>query len=80
MLKKNDKIKVHLFDTNHKEIKTRNFDKIFTVTEESGKIGIYWNEDEFEPFEHFCYSVQFENIETGEMFHNNTKDELEKIA
>lgn len=52
-LRINDKIKVHLFDTNNKEIKTRNFNKIFTVCEENGKLGIYWTE-EFAPFETFA--------------------------
>ena len=39
----NDRIKVHMYDTNGKEIKTRVFDKIFKVYENNGKLGIDWN-------------------------------------
>lgn len=79
MLKKNDKIKVHLYDTNSREIKTRNHNKIFTVKEENEKLGIDWNESKFEPFEHFSYTVQFENVDTGEKFHcNSFTNQLEK--
>lgn len=79
-MKINDKIKVHLFDTNNKEIKTKNFDKIFTVCEENGKLGIYWTE-EFTPFETFAHTVIFENVKTGELFHfDNISNSVIKIS
>lgn len=52
-LKTGDKIKVRIYGTDGKAIKTRNFDEVFTVCEENGKLGIYW-EEEFAPFENFC--------------------------
>ena len=52
-LKAGDKIKVRIYGTDGKAIKTRNFDEVFTVCEENGKLGIYWTE-EFTPFENFC--------------------------
>lgn len=52
-LKKGDKIKVRIYGTDGKAIKTRNFDEVFTVCEENGKLGIYWTE-EFTPLENFC--------------------------
>ena len=52
-LKAGDKIKVRIYGTDGKAIKTRNFDEVFTVYEENGKLGIYWTE-EFTPFENFC--------------------------
>ena len=72
-MKINDKIKVHLFDTNNKEIKTRNFDKVFTVCEENGKLGIYWTE-EFAPFESFAPSVKFEIMETFRTYEQDIKE------
>lgn len=77
-MKANDIIKVHLYDTSNKEIKTRNYDKVFKVYEKNGKLGIDWNTerspyickgDIFTPFETFAQSVLFENIETGERFY-----------
>lgn len=52
-LRAGDKIKVRIYGTDGKAIKTRNFDEVFTVCEENGKLGIYWTE-EFTPFENFC--------------------------
>lgn len=52
-LKVNDKVKVRIYDSHGKAIKTRNFDEVFTVCEENGKLGIYWTE-EFTPLESFC--------------------------
>ena len=52
-LKAGDKIKVRICGTDGKAIKTRNFDEVFTVFEESRKLGIYWTE-EFTPLENFC--------------------------
>ncbi len=73
----NDRIKVHMYDTNGKEIKTRVFDKIFKVYENNGKLGIDWNVerspyicngDVFTPFETFASSVIFENVKTGKKY------------
>ncbi len=77
-MKTNDTIKVHLYDTSSREIKTRNYGKVFSVYEKNGKLGIDYNTerspytckgDTFTPFETFAQSVIFENIETGELFH-----------
>ena len=77
-MKTNDIIKVHLYDSSNREIRTRNYDKTFRVYEKSGKLGIDWNTekspytcngDVFTPFETFAQSAIFENIETGEFFH-----------
>lgn len=83
----NDKIKVYIYSSG-KEIKTRNFDRIFTVYKKDGKLGINWNiernpaskGDIFTPFETFVDTVIFENVRTGEKFHfNNIKNEIEKM-
>lgn len=89
-MKVNDKVKVHLYDTRNKEIKTRQFNKVFTVCEKKGKLGIDWNteknpysfnDDEFTPLETFSYTVVFENIETGENFHfDSITNSIKKIA
>ena len=90
MLKENDMIKVHLYDTSNREIKTRNFDKIFRVYKNGGKFGIDWNIERspytckgelFTPFEAFAQNVIFENVKTGERYRfSNIKNELEKIV
>jgi hypothetical protein len=90
MMKVNDKVKVHLYDTRNKEIKTRQFDKVFTVYEKRGRIGIDWNternpfsfnDDDFTPFETFSHTVIFENVENGELFHFDTiSNSIIKIA
>lgn len=90
MLKENDMIKVHLYDTSKKEIKTRNFDKVFRIYEKSGKLGIDWNTERslytckgeiFTPFETFASTVVFENVENGEKYHfSNIENNIEKIA
>lgn len=77
IMKANDRIKVHMYDTNGNEIKTRVFDKIFKVYENNGKLGIDWNAERisyicngniFAPFESFASSVIFENVETGKLY------------
>ena len=77
-MKANDTIKVHLYDSNNREIRTKNHGKTFCVYEKNGKFGIDWNTekspytcngDVFTPFEIFAQSVIFENIKTGELFH-----------
>jgi hypothetical protein len=65
-LKVNDKVKVRIYGTDGKAIKTRNFDEVFTVCEENGKLGIYWTE-EFAPFETFCNTEFLKQIETLEI-------------
>lgn len=42
-MKTNDMIKVHLYDTNNREMKTRNYDKVFHVYKKNGKLGIDYN-------------------------------------
>ncbi len=89
-MKTNDTIKVHLYDTSNREIKTRNYGKVFPVYEKNGKLGIDWNTgkspctckgDIFTPFETFATSVVFENVETGEFFHfSNIKNAVVKMA
>lgn len=78
MLKVNDKIKVHMYGTDGKEIQTRNTDTVYTVREENGEVGIDWNTDGklttnsgnvFVPFRIFSYSVIFENVENGKKYH-----------
>lgn len=90
MMKANDKIKVHLYDTSNKEIKTRNCDQVFTVYEKNGKLGIDYNTersaytckgDIFTPFETFASTVIFENVETGELFHwSNIENSIVKVS
>lgn len=87
-MKTNDIIKVHLFGTDKKEIKTRNFNKVFKVYEKNGQLGIDWNVEKrpckgevFTPFNTFASLVIFENVETGELFRfSNIKNGIEKIA
>lgn len=77
------RIKVHMYSGN-KEIKTRNFDKVFDVYFKNGKPGIDWNAsgDSFEPLENFAYSVIFEDVEDGKLYHwssiNNRIEEYNK--
>ena len=78
MLKVNDRIKVHIFGADHREIKTWNYNTVFTVYEVDGKLGIDWNTKKspttcngevFTPFETFSYTVIFENVENGKRYH-----------
>lgn len=90
MLKVNDKIKVHLYDTSNREIQTRHINTVFTVYEKNGKLGIDWNTerspytcrgDIFTPFETFASTVIFENVETGEKFYfSNIENAVVKVA
>lgn len=81
MLKVNDKVIVHMFDTCNREIKTRNYGTVFEVREVNGKLGIDWNTektpstcngDVFTPFETFAPTVLFENIENEKMYYWST--------
>ena len=83
MLKINDKVKVHMYDTCNREIKTRNYGAVFTVKEVNGKLGIDWNTEKspmtcdgevFTPFETFSYSVIFEDVENGKKYHWNNAE------
>lgn len=65
-LKVNDKVKVRIYGTDGKAIKTRNFDEVFTVCKENGKLGIYWT-DKFAPLESFCNTKFLKQIETLEI-------------
>lgn len=78
MLKVNDKVKVHMYDTCNREIKTRNYGAVFTVKEVNGKLGIDWNTEKslstcngevFTPFETFAPTAIFENVENGKKYH-----------
>lgn len=77
-MKANDKIKVHIYGVDKKEIQTRHKDTVFTVYEKNGKLGIDYNTercpydckgDIFTPFETFAQTVVFENVETGKLYH-----------
>lgn len=72
-LKVNDKVKVRIYGIDGKAIKTRNFDEVFTVCEENGKLGIYWTE-EFAPFESFAPSVKFEIVENFRTYEQDLKE------
>lgn len=65
MLKVNDKIKVHMYGTDGKEIQTRNMGTVYTVREENGK-KYHWSNtnngivemercDEYEQLEKICW-------------------------
>ena len=78
MLKVNNKIIVHIFGTDGKEIKTLDFNTAYTVCEKNGKLGINYNTerkqttsdgDVFVPFESFSYTVVFENVENGKKYY-----------
>lgn len=89
-MKANDMIKVHLFGTDNKEIKTRNFDKVFKVYAKNGRLGVDWNTEQslytchgdvFAPFETFASTVIFENVKTGERYcFDNIENAVVKIA
>lgn len=79
MIRKNSKVKVHIFDSNNKVIKTRVHGEVFNVYEENGKLGIIWNK-EFKPFSLFAPSVHFENVMTRREYHfSNITERLERI-
>jgi ATP-dependent RNA circularization protein (DNA/RNA ligase family) len=73
-MKENAKVKVHLFDTVGKEIKTRNSEKVFTVYKKNGRYGIDWDIDStsgdaFVPLYHFTSSTVLEDISTGKKYY-----------
>lgn len=90
MLKVNDKIKVHMYDTCNREIKTRNYGTVFTVKEVNGKLGIDWNTEKlpyscngeiFAPFETFAHTVLFENTESEKIYYwSNIKKGIAELG
>lgn len=85
------KILVHFYNPNSsREIKTRNYNKPFTVRRASGRLGIDWNTerspytcggDIFTPLYTFAPSVVFEDIETGARFHfDNLTESVQPIV
>lgn len=93
IMKANDKIKVHFYNhdySDYREIKTKNYDKVFEVYEKNGKLGIDWNTDKspydckgevFTPFDTFAQRVIFENVDTGERFRfDNIKNGVIKVS
>lgn len=83
MLHENDKIRVHMIEWPHRrEIKTGNYGEIFTIQKHprTGQLCIDWNRwnspamcggDVLVPLSSFAWTVVFENIKTGELYHNN---------
>lgn len=61
-----DKVKVRIYGIDGKAIKTNNFDEVFEVVQENGKLGVYWTED-FTPLESFCNTEFVKQIETLEI-------------
>lgn len=62
-IKTGDKIKVHIFGMDQKEIRTRMYDKVFEVHDQDGVLGIDWNC--FAPLDSFSTengAVVFERI------------------
>lgn len=84
MLQENDKITVHMIDwPRRREIKTRNHGQVFTITRHprTGGLCIDWRRG-MDPLVHmgstlvpltsFAWTVVFENIDNGKLYHNNT--------
>lgn len=80
-IKEGDDVLVHIYDTNGKEIITKNYEKHYVVYNKCGKLGIKWNTErrpymcdgeEFAPFDTFAPSVIFERIADGARFHYST--------
>lgn len=64
------------------EIKTRNYNKVFEVYEKNGMPGIDWNPtgESFTPLNSFSgNTVYFEDIETGERYHNTITNQIELL-
>lgn len=89
-MKVNDKIRVHIYGTDKKEIQTRHINTVFAVYEKNGKLGIDWSTkirssarkyDPFVPFEAFSPTVIFENVETKELYHfDNMSNSVVRVA
>ena len=77
MLKVNDKVKVHMYDTCNREIKTRNYGTVFTVHEVNGKLGIDWNTEKSLTTCDGKVFTPFENVENGKKYHwDNAENEI----
>ncbi len=73
------RVKVHMYGQDGKEIKGRNFGKVFDVYEKNGKYGIDWHTEgsfdyvwsngAFAPFETFASSVVFEDVDSGKSYY-----------
>ena len=84
MLQENDKITVHMIDRPRlREIKTRGYGQVLTVTKhpKTGKLCIDWGRflapsdplsKDLIPLTGFAWTVVFENVETGKLYHYNT--------
>ena len=83
MLHENDRVKVHMIEwPSRREIRTRNHSEVFTVQKhpKTGKLCIDWRRGS-DPLAHtgstlvplasFAWTVVFENIDTGKLYHNN---------
>lgn len=65
MIQNGSKIKIHIYDMSKKEIKTRVFNKVFTVYECGGVLGVDWTADQFTPLTAFATvnnTVVFEGV------------------
>lgn len=83
MLHENDKIRVHMIEWPRRcEIKTRNHGEVFTIQKHprTGQLCIDWRRgsdplahmgDGLLPLRSFAWTVVFENVETGTLYHNN---------
>lgn len=90
MLELNNKIKVHIYDTNNRKINTDDHNTIYTVCSKGGKMGINYNinkslyisnGDIFVPFEGFASRVIFEDVENGNKYHfDNLSNSIKQIA
>lgn len=95
MLKENSKVKVHFcnpskFPSFEGEALTNIHNTIFEVKKQNGTLGIdynthrspYINHGElFSPFRSFSWSVIFENVETGKLYHySNITEKIEQVT
>lgn len=76
MLKEGSVVKVHLYDTLHREIKYNKYGETFEVRRGvGGKLGIGWSdtllgpEKGFTPFSSFAPAAVFEEVSSGERYH-----------
>ena len=84
MLHENDKIRVHMIEwPRRREIKTRNYGEVFTIQKHprTGQLCIDWLRgsdplahmgDGLLPLASFAWTVVFEDVETGTLYHYNT--------
>ena len=59
------KVKIHIYScTDGKEIKTRNYNRVFTIVRKGNKPGIYWEESTWQPLTSFSTENGAVKIET----------------